>query len=197
MKKPDHLWNRRPGGIPGAILLVAASVARKIADVFVTTIVRGNLGRAGKRVRIQRGIYYQRPSRIALGNGVVVGHHARLTTETPTGSLEIADGVTLAERCWIDFSGGVRIGENSLLSRNVSVETHDHGRDPHSVPEGRPLVIGREVWIGMDAVILAGVRTIGDRSVVAAGSVVTREVPANSIVAGVPARVIKTITPDP
>lgn len=58
-----------------------------------------------------------------------------------------------------------------------------------------PIVVGRNVWIGSNSTILQGV-TIGDNSIIAAGSVVTKDVPANAIVAGVPARFIRSISPE-
>jgi acetyltransferase-like isoleucine patch superfamily enzyme len=195
MKQLDHIWNRRIRGIWGALSLAAAAVARRLFNSYTTMIVRGNFHRTGRRVTIQHGIYYQNPSHIALGDDVFISSNAVFVTETKAGKLEIADGVTLSEHCRIDYSGGVRIGGDTLVSRNVSIETHDHGYDPHSKPVCRALIIGKNVWIGMNAMILANVGTIGDYAVIAAGSVVTKAVPENCIVAGAPARIIKNIPP--
>ena len=90
----------------------------------------------------------------------------------------------------IDARGGLEIGDNCSISYNVQLLTGGH--DPHSpVFEGRhlPIRIGDYVWIGAGAVILQNVR-VGKGAVVAAGAVVSRDVPPYAIVGGVPARVI-------
>jgi len=191
----NHIWNRRLCGVLGATSFALAAVTRKVLNLFTTIIVRGNFQKIGDRVTIYRGIYYQNPSNIKLGNDVFIRSHVLLASETKTGVLQIDDGVTINDHCWIDFSGSLLIGSGSFLSRNVSIETHDHGIDPRSKPEYRALKIGKGVWIGIGAVILANVGTIGDNSIIAAGSVVTKPVPKNCIVAGVPARVIRDILP--
>ncbi len=177
----------------GAFLLAFASLLRKILNRINTIIVAANLGSVGKGVTIQRGIYYQKPSQIKLGNNVFISNNAFFCSESNDGRLEICDGVNLTENCRIDFSGGVKIGENSLISKNVIIETHDHGLDPRSKPVFRSLIIGKNVWIGMNSMILSNVRTIGDDAIIAAGSVVTRPVPVKCIVGGVPATVIRKV----
>lgn len=83
----------------------------------------------------------------------------------------------------------ISIGEMCLFGEQVIVRDDDsHGIDHR--PRRAPITIGDKVWVGMRAMILKGV-TIGDGAVVAAGSVVTRDVPAGALVGGVPARVIR------
>lgn len=195
MSSLGHVWNRRLGGLPGAFCLAFAALSRKIANRFTTFVVRHNVGKSGKHVTIYSGIYYQHPERIHIGNDVFISRNAFFSSETETGQLEIGDGVNLTENCHIDFSGGVQIGSKCLISKNVTIETHDHGLDPRSKPEYHSLAIGSHVWIGMHALILSGVRTIGDHAIIAAGAVVTKPVPENCIVAGVPAQVIKSRPP--
>ena len=99
--------------------------------------------------------------------------------------------------CTILDNGGVTIGDDVMFAPNVSLYTVGHPVDPDLRREGweqaEPIVIGNNVWIGGSAVILGGV-FIGENSVIAAGSVVTKDVPPNSLVAGVPAKVIRPIT---
>ena len=90
--------------------------------------------------------------------------------------------------------GGITIEDDVLIGPKVSLITESHPLNPAERKSllVKPVVIKRNAWIGVGATILPGV-TVGENSVVAAGAVVNSVVPANSVVAGVPARVIKTI----
>lgn len=91
--------------------------------------------------------------------------------------------------CWLNCAKSISIGENVSIGNEVIIRDND----AHSI-EGRqsaaPIVIGNHVWIGARAIILKGV-TIGDGAVIAAGAVVTHDVPAYTLVGGVPAKVIR------
>lgn len=92
----------------------------------------------------------------------------------------------------------VTIGRNCMMGPRVSIYTAGHPLDVETrisgLEFGKPVSIGDNVWIGGNAVINPGV-TIGDNVVVAAGAVVTKDIPANVVVAGVPAKIIRTIDP--
>ena len=91
----------------------------------------------------------------------------------------------------------ITLGDNCLVGHNVVFATLNHGFDPEERQSllPAPIVVGRNVWNGSNSTILKGV-TIVDNSIIAAGSVVTKDVPANAIVAGVPARFIRSISPE-
>ena len=95
--------------------------------------------------------------------------------------------------------GKVTIGDNVMLAPNVSIYTASHPIHPLSRNSGYeygiPVSIGNNVWIGGNVVILPGI-TIGDNAVIGAGSVVTKDIPANVIAAGNPCRILREITED-
>lgn len=96
--------------------------------------------------------------------------------------------------CCFQDQGGIRIGDDCLIGHQVVIATLNHAAPPKQRGDmfSKPVIIGDGVWIGSHATILPGV-TIGNGAIVAAGAVVTRDVPANTVVAGVPAKTIKTI----
>lgn len=109
------------------------------------------------------------------------------------GKLKIGKGSIIGDKALLDARNGITIGKNVNFSSNISIytEQHDH-RDPMfrcNSSDAFSVNIGDRAWIGPNAIILHGVH-IGEGAVVAAGSVVTKDVPPFTIVAGVPARKI-------
>lgn len=125
----------------------------------------------------------------------IYGHHARsIFTTFPGGRLIIGDRAFINYGVDIAATGLVSIGADCLIGTHVSIiDNGFHGLvNRHEVPAPQPVIIGENVWIGNRAIILPGV-TIGEGAVVGAGSVVTRDVPARTVVAGNPARVIREL----
>lgn len=124
-----------------------------------------------------------------VGNPIVIGKYSNIVLHN---NSEIERGCTLIAKDKIE------IGENSTLAYGVMVLTSADPNGPHNrlsklyPPMKAPVIIGNDCWIGARSIILPGV-TIGDCSVVAAGSVVTKNVPSNSLVAGVPAEIKKML----
>jgi maltose O-acetyltransferase len=104
--------------------------------------------------------------------------------------VRIGKNVFLGKYCIIDdnYSELISIEDNVVISFGVTVLTHDHSRDIVA-----PVTIKKEAFLGSRSVILPGV-TIGEKSIVGAGAVVTKDVPVNTTVVGSPARVIKRET---
>jgi acetyltransferase-like isoleucine patch superfamily enzyme len=103
--------------------------------------------------------------------------------------------VFINQCCTIYDMSGVDIGDEVMIGPNVSIITTGHALKPserRAYVEAKPIVIKKGVWIAAGATIIGGV-TIGENSVIAAGSVVTKDVPANCLAAGVPARVIRSL----
>jgi acetyltransferase-like isoleucine patch superfamily enzyme len=109
-------------------------------------------------------------------------------------NITIGKNVFFNTGCSFQDRGGISIGNGSMLGMNVTIATLNHGLSlkTRNITYPSPVKIGENVWIGSNATILPGV-TIGDNSVVAAGAVVTKDVPKNTVVAGVPAKLVKEI----
>lgn len=110
-------------------------------------------------------------------------------------NMKIGKKVFINSGCRFQDQGGITIGDGSLIGHNTVIATLNHDFDPASRGDllPAPVVIGKNVWVGANVTILPGV-TIGDNAVIAAGSVVTKDVPENVVVAGVPAKKIKNIS---
>lgn len=142
---------------------------------------------------------------VRLGSGVTVGRGASIRPSSYYGhdlgeGLTVGDGSAIGPYSWIGASGFVEIGRDVLLGPRVVIlpENHVFADETRTIKsqgvEREGIVIEDDCWLGANATILAGVR-VGRGSVVAAGAVVNRDVPPYSIVAGVPARVLKQRVP--
>ncbi|MBW8733024.1 MAG: sugar O-acetyltransferase [Asticcacaulis sp.] len=112
--------------------------------------------------------------------------------------ITVGRNVFINQNCTFYDLGGLDIGDDVMIGPNVSLITTGHPVEPEqrrAAVIARPIVIERNVWIAAGATIIGGV-TVGENSVVAAGSVVTRDVPPNRLVGGNPARVIRSVGDD-
>ena len=109
-------------------------------------------------------------------------------------NIMVGKNVFINAGCKFQDQGGIFIDDGALIGHAVVLATlnHDMAPEKRQALHPAPIHIGKGVWIGANATVLAGV-TIGDHAVVAAGAVVTKDVPARAIVGGVPARFIKYI----
>jgi acetyltransferase-like isoleucine patch superfamily enzyme len=107
-------------------------------------------------------------------------------------NLTFGNDVFINLGCRFQDTGGITIGDGALIGHGSTLTTLDHGIDPDRRADmiPAPVVIGRKVWLGAGVTVVPGV-TIGDGAIVGAGAVVTKDVPANAIVAGVPAKLIR------
>ncbi len=149
--------------------------------------------------------------RIKIGRNTLIG--GELLVFAHNGNISIGDWCYVGEGARIWSAGSIVIGDRVLISHNVNIfdslthplnarQRHEQFKEifltghPHSIDLGeQPVVIGHDAWIGANVCVLRGV-TIGEGAVVGAGSVVSRDIPAFSIAAGNPARVIGELTPD-
>ncbi len=118
---------------------------------------------------------------------------SRRSTASSARTCTLGKNVFINLGCRFQDTGGITIGDGTLIGHGSTLTTLNHAVDPDRradmVPA--PIVIGRKVWLGAAVTVVPGV-TIGDGAIVGAGAVVTKDVPANAIVAGVPAKTIRT-----
>ncbi|WP_309304071.1 DapH/DapD/GlmU-related protein [Arthrobacter sp. CJ23] len=155
----------------------------------------------GKGCTIGDGVTINAVSRggVTLGDRVTIDRNASLLGSAVIRSvgegISIGNGASVGAFNVIHGGGGVTIGRDALLGPFVAIYSENHQFEDPKTPirlQGhirKPVEIGHDVWIGAHAVVLAGV-SIGDGAIVAAGAVVTKDVPARTIVGGVPAKVI-------
>ena len=142
---------------------------------------------------------YHEPHRVRELLAELTGRPVHETvTLFPPFTADFGRNITLGQHVFINSGcrfqdqGGIRIGDDSLIGHNTVLATLDHDINPvrRADMHPAPITIGRNVWIGANATVLKGV-TIGEDAVVAAGSVVTADVPEGAVVVGSPARVVR------
>ena len=109
-------------------------------------------------------------------------------------NITIGKDVFINSGCHFQDQGSITIGDGSLIGHNVVLVTINHDLNPKENRKNHyaPIKIGSHVWIGSNATVLSGV-TVGDWAVIAAGAVVTKDVPARTVVGGVPAKILKAV----
>lgn len=109
-------------------------------------------------------------------------------------NIKLGKRLSINANCCFQDWGGIEIGDDCQIGHNVVLATTDHHLSPNKRHDliNKNIVLGKSVWVGSNSVIVGGV-TVGDGAVIAAGAVVTKDVPANTVVGGVPARIIKKI----
>jgi acetyltransferase-like isoleucine patch superfamily enzyme len=183
---------------------VAARVAAgwSLRVLWYEPLWRSQCRLVGKRFRMEQLPYLLGRGEIVIGNDVCFSGKPSFTFSsrcTPLPQLSIGNGSFLGHNCALTIAKQVQIGDHCLIAGGVRITDFDgHPLDAHERRAGgtfaadsvRPVIIGNDVWIGHGAVILKGVH-VGDRVVIGACAVVTHSVPADTVVAGNPARVIK------
>jgi acetyltransferase-like isoleucine patch superfamily enzyme len=177
-------------------------VTPKYALLLARLLWRRFLTKAGWRMRLDgmvfigRGVRLQvgRSATLRLGRWTWIGRGTKIRCHE--GEVRIGAKTVLGEDCTISAYQHVSIGEQCIVADRVMLIDFDHNVDEVERPirlQGiykRDVRVGSNVWIGYGAQILRGV-TVGDNSIVGAGAVVNKDVPANAVVAGVPARLIR------
>lgn len=150
----------------------------------------------GEKVRIGPRCRITRPAGVKLGARGWLEADVWLKLTSPAAQVVVGDHVFFSRNCHVNALAQITIGAHSLFGPGCVIVDHNHGVAPGArIDEqpcaAKPIRIGSDVWCGAGAVVLAGV-TIGNGAVIGAGAVVTRDVPPMAIVAGNPARTIRT-----
>ncbi len=125
------------------------------------------------------------------GDSVTLGEESSISNPQ---EMSVGNYVHIGSHAWIQASGGLEIGENTIISRYCTIITRNHNYEGNSLPYGedyieKPIQIGRNVWIGTNVMIVPGV-TIGDGAIIGMGTVVVKDVPPFAIIGGSGQRIL-------
>lgn len=149
----------------------------------------------GTNVIFEKGVMVFHPENISLGSNIYIGHQTILKGYYKN-EFTIGDGTWIGQQCFFHSAGGLIIGKNVGIGPGVKIITSSHSEEGTAIPilhsklDFRQVIIEDDCDIGTGAIILPGVK-IGKGALVGAGAVVTADVPAFHVVAGVPAKTIK------
>jgi acetyltransferase-like isoleucine patch superfamily enzyme len=194
----------RRSGLPALVrfLLRNRMLTPKYAGLALRLLWRRYLTPTGRRMALRGmlflggGVQLQigPAARVTFGRWVWIGHGTKIRCHE--GEVRIGDKTVLGQECTISAYQHVSIGEQCIVADRVMLIDFDHNVAEVERPirtQGiykRDVRVGNNVWIGYGAQILRGV-SVGDNAIVGASAVVTKDVPANAVVAGTPARVIR------
>jgi lipopolysaccharide O-acetyltransferase len=188
----------------GRAALDAYRQGTRARDKAFSLLVSSSFASYGARSVLQLPVRVTGERRIRIGNDVFIGAGCWLQIEGPKHgevAMEIGDGTSIVGGCVISAASSVRIGRSVLMARNVYVADHMHAFESTEEPvltQGitrvGPVEIGDGAWLGQNVVVGPGVR-IGRGAVVGSNSVVLADVPDFTVVAGAPARVVRTFRP--
>jgi len=153
------------------------------------------LGKSGKNIIIERNVEFLRhPKKIFLENNIYIKEGSKMCVCNPEANIKIGENTTIGYYTFIFASESITIGKNCMIAPYVYIVDSDHGIKKNTLMNSQsnisqPIKIGNDVWIAAKVTILKGVE-IGDGAVVAANSVVNKNIPPYEIHGGIPAKKI-------
>jgi len=154
-----------------------------------------NLSRNKSRINIGDNCYirgeliiYPHNGKFTMGNDCYIGEHTRIWS---ADDITIGDRVLIAHNVNIHDCNDHPIGKNERHKHYMEIITNGHPKEIDTI-NSAPIIIGDDVWIGFNSIIFKGV-TIGEGAIIGAGTVITKDVPANAVMVGNPARCVKFI----
>ena len=215
----EHTCGERHLGrffINGLLFLLCKEFPTVFGSWMRPKLYRLILGAVGSGCLLERSVRLEVPSKIYIGNRVVLSQNCWISPGMITGEIRFGDDtfvahnttlraeggtivtgehVQISRNCYLNGCGNITIGDHTMLGPNTTIVSVNHRYDRLDKPirlQGiirEPVTIEEDVWTGANITILPGV-TIGRGTVVAAGAVVTKDIPPYSIAAGVPAKVV-------
>lgn len=203
MKYPDMIMNllnviRRKG-----LAETCLHCLKSFFGIFITIVkifwlrLRGYDVDFSVSLRGSNTFFQSTKNSIKIGKGSVIGSNVKLSSGFG-GLIVVKNRVGIFDYTIIDIHSRLEVGENTLISPFCYITDYDHVLRDKEMPIIRqgykafPIKIGKNVWLGAKVIVLKGI-TIGDNTVIGAGSVVTRDIPSGCVAAGNPARVIKKL----
>jgi acetyltransferase-like isoleucine patch superfamily enzyme len=183
-------------------LLEALNAGRTITGDSPLHEVMHRVSQDALRITAELNSSYHEPQRVRELLALLTGKPIdESVTVFPPFYSDFGKNITLGKRifinsgCTFQDQGGVVIGDDCLIGHNTVLATLNHDLAPDRRADMHPacIVVGNNVWFGSNVTVLPGA-TIGDNAVVAAASVVTKDVPENSVVVGSPARIVRSLT---
>lgn len=176
-----------------------ASFLKVVYSYLFNGIALLRMGKVGKNIFVRKDLSVVSPKGIFIGDNSRVGKHCRFECYVADGKLGkicIGNYTSINHYCSILCGADIRIGDYTRMASFITIMSENHGINPekgiyHKQPlECKEVNIGTYCWLGEKVIVMPGV-TIGDWSIVGAGSLVTKNIPPYSIAVGNPARVIK------
>lgn len=191
-----------------SLLLKIFRLASRLEAEHKMNELKRKLNKVGSNFQVLSGYSFLSPQYMEIGNNFSAGERFRIEawdkygTQSFTPQITIGDNVIFNTDIHIGCINKIEIGENCLFASRIYITDHHHGEPAAAMlqlaPKDRPLItkgpviIEKNVWVGEGVAIMPNVR-IGENSIIATNAVVTKDVPQNCVVAGVPAKVIKVI----
>lgn len=180
----------------------------RLCSISRSLLIKNNIGNIGSNVYFGKNAKITNGEHINIGNNCYFNDNIMLSTWPEYNEISYKPQIIIGNNCNFGFCNHItscnkiKIGNNLLTGMYVIITDNNHGDNNFSdllLPPSKriltskgPVEIGNNVWIGDKVSILSGVK-VGDGAIIAANAVVTKDVPAYSIVGGVPAKIIKTI----